>query len=190
MDSDAALTFKKAKMIKLRLESLDRANTANRNIPECGPGSLSDRTRISLVNTKKKKLKKSMASFNELREKIGLDYNEIVQRWYFTVIGNNPELISTGENETFMQIVIQEQGRGQVFDTISEMKERHAAVKEIEKGLYELNQVFLEMSMLVEAQDEQLNDIQRQLSQAKSFVKDGMEGLQSTECQETSKEDS
>ncbi|MED6108798.1 hypothetical protein PIB30_027489 [Stylosanthes scabra] len=184
MDADVSAALKKAKVIKLRLEALDRSNAANRNVPGCGPGSSSDRTRTSVVNGLKKKLKDSMESFNELRQQISAEYRETVQRRYFTVTGENPDektldlLISTGESETFLQKAIQEQGRGRILDTINEIQERHDAVKEIEKNLKELHQVFLDMAVLVQTQGEQLDDIESHVARAHSFVQTGTERLQ------------
>lgn len=103
MDADVGSALKKAKLIKVRLEALDRSNAANRSLPGCGPGSSSDRTRTSVVNGLRKKLQDSMESFNGLREKISSEYRETVQRRYFTVTGENPDekvldrLISTGK---------------------------------------------------------------------------------------------
>ena len=103
MDADVALSLKKAKLIKVKLEALDRSNAANRSLPGCGPGSSSDRTRTSVVNGLRKKLKDSMENFNNLRQKISSEYRETVQRRYFTVTGENPDdktvdlLISTGQ---------------------------------------------------------------------------------------------
>ncbi|KAE8715292.1 SYP121 protein [Hibiscus syriacus] len=119
MDGDVAMALKKAKLIKVRLEALDRSNAANRSLPGYGPGSSSDRTRTSVVNGLRKKLKDSMESFT-----------------------------------------IQEQGRGRILDTINEIQERHDAVKDLEKNLKELHQVFLDMAVLVQAQGEQLDDIE------------------------------
>lgn len=112
MDADAAAALKKAKIIKVRLEALDRSNAANRSLPGCGPGSSSDRTRTSVVNGLRKKLKESMDSFNSLRERISSEYRETVQRRYFTVTGENPDektldrLISTGQLTVLMNIDI------------------------------------------------------------------------------------
>lgn len=103
MDSDVSLALKKAKLIKVRLEALDRSNAANRSLPGCGPGSSSDRTRTSVVNGLRKKLQDSMESFNNLRQQISSEYRETVQRRYYTVTGENPDektidvLISTGQ---------------------------------------------------------------------------------------------
>lgn len=103
MDADVGVALKKAKLVKVRLEALDRSNAANRSLPGCGPGSSSDRTRTSVVNGLRKKLQDSMESFNRLREKISSEYRDTVQRRYYTVTGENPDektldrLISTGE---------------------------------------------------------------------------------------------
>lgn len=59
MDGDVTSALKKAKVIKVRLEALDRNNAANRSLPGCGPGSSSDRTRTSVVNGLRKKLQVS-----------------------------------------------------------------------------------------------------------------------------------
>ncbi|CAN1133892.1 SYP121 [Linum perenne] len=184
MDADVSTALKKAKLIKVRLESLDRSNAANRSLPGCGPGSSSDRTRTSVVNGLRKKLKDSMESFTALREKISSEYRETVERRFFTVTGENPDektldrLISTGESETFLQKAIQEQGRGRVLDTINEIQERHDAVKDMEKNLKELHQVFLDMAVLVQAQGEQLDDIESNMQRASSFVRGGTQQLQ------------
>ncbi|KAK1397247.1 t-SNARE coiled-coil homology domain-containing protein [Heracleum sosnowskyi] len=184
MDKDVASSLKKAKFIKVRLEALDRSNAANRSLPGCGPGSSSDRTRTSLVSGLRKKLQDSMNSFNDLRQLMALEYRDTVQRRYFTVTGENADektvdtLISTGQSETFLQKAIQEQGRGQVMETIMEIQERHDAVKEIEKNLVELHQVFLDMAVLVEAQGEQLDNIQDQVERASSFVRGGTQHLE------------
>ncbi|KAL2457247.1 Syntaxin [Abeliophyllum distichum] len=184
MDNDIAISLKKAKMIKVRLEALDRSNAANRSIPGCGPGSSSDRTRTSVVNGLRKKLQDIMNRFNDLRQKMNSEYRETVQRRYYTVTGENPDekildnLIATGESETFLQKAIQEQGRGQVMDTIMEIQERHDAVKEMEKNLRELHQVFMDMAVLVQSQGEQLNDIESHVNRANSFVRGGTQQLE------------
>jgi hypothetical protein len=51
----------------------------------------------------------------------------------------------------------------QVLDTLQEIQERHDAVKEIEQKLLELQQIFLDMSVLVEAQGEILDNIESQV---------------------------
>ncbi|XP_047312383.1 syntaxin-121-like [Impatiens glandulifera] len=184
MDADVGSALKKAKLIKVRLEALDRANAANRSLPGCGPGSSSDRTRTSVVNGLRKKLQDSMNSFNSLRQLIANEYRETVQRRYYTVTGENADeatvekLIATGQSETFLQKAIQEQGRGRIMDTIAELQERHEGTKELERNLKELHQVFQDMAVLVQHQGEQIDDIESQVNRASSFVRGGTEQLQ------------
>ncbi|PWA92025.1 t-SNARE [Artemisia annua] len=147
MDNHVASSLKKAKVIKTRLESLENSNETNRHLPGCGPGSSTDRTRISVVNGLRKQLQSSMKLFTDLRHKMASEHRETVQRRYYTVTGENADentvddLIATGESETFLQKAIQQQGRGQVMETILEIQERHDAVTVIERNLKELHQV-------------------------------------------------
>lgn len=184
MDSDVSQVLKRVKIIKGKLEALEKSNAANRRVPGCGPGSSTDRTRTSVVSGLGKKLKDLMDDFQALRANMNAEYKETVARRYYTVTGEKPNeelienLISSGESESFLQKAIQEQGRGQILDTISEIQERHDAVKEIEKNLIELHQIFLDMAALVEAQGQQLNDIESHVAHASSFVRRGTEQLQ------------
>ncbi|AAC13912.1 T1F9.22 [Arabidopsis thaliana] len=184
MDGDVAQVLKRVKMIKQKLEALEKANANSRNVSGCGPGSSTDRTRTSVVSGLGKKLKDLMDSFQGLRARMNAEYKETVERRYFTITGEQADeqtienLISSGESENFLQKAIQEQGRGQILDTISEIQERHDAVKEIEKNLIELHQVFLDMAALVESQGQQLNDIESHVSKASSFVRRGTDQLQ------------
>ncbi|XP_012448498.1 syntaxin-124 [Gossypium raimondii] len=184
MDSDVEQVLKRVKVIKGKLEALEKSNAASRNAPGCGPGSSSDRTRTSVVSGLGKKLKVMMDEFQSLRARMQSEYKETVERRYFTITGEKPDedtienLISSGESESFLQRAIQEQGRGRIMDTISEIQERHDAVKEIEKNLIELHQIFLDMAALVEAQGQQLNDIESHVAHASSFVRRGTEQLE------------
>ncbi len=100
----------------------------------------------------------------------GVDFCICCNCRYFTITGEKPDedtiekIIETGESENFLQVAIHEQGRGQILETIREIQERHDTVKEIEKNLLELHQIFLDMAVLVEAQGEQLNDIESQVT--------------------------
>ena len=82
----------------------------------------------------------------------------MIERRYYTITGEEADedtldqLMETGDSETIFQQAIESQGRGQVMDTVMEIQERHDAVMEVEKGLLELHQIFLDMATLVEQQ--------------------------------------
>ena len=47
---------------------------------------------------------------------------------------------------------------------MAEIQERHEAVKDLERSLVDLHQIFLDMSVLVEAQGEMLDNIEQQVA--------------------------
>ncbi|KAJ1278476.1 hypothetical protein BS78_04G082400 [Paspalum vaginatum] len=184
MDADVGQVLRRAKAVKARLEALDRANAASRKLAGCGPGSSTDRTRTSVVTGLGAKLKDLMDGFQGLRARMAAEYKETVARRYYTVTGEEAAestveaLIASGQSETFLHKAIQEQGRGRVLETLSEIQERHGAVREMERGLRELHQVFLDMAALVEAQGHQLNSIESHVARASSFVHRGAAELE------------
>ncbi|GMH26568.1 hypothetical protein Nepgr_028411 [Nepenthes gracilis] len=184
MEKDIDDVQKIARMIKSQIEALDRDNIANRQIPGCGKGTAVDRSRSVATVALKKKLRDKMAEFQTLRERIHQEYREVVERRVYTVTGTHADeetidrLIETGEGEQIFQKAIQEQGRGQVMDTLAEIQERHDAVREVERKLLELQQIFLDMAVLVDAQGDLLDNIESQVSSAVDHVQTGNTALQ------------
>ncbi|KAB1226357.1 hypothetical protein CJ030_MR1G020574 [Morella rubra] len=131
-----------------------------------------------------KKFKELMTEFQTLRQRIHDEYREVVERRVVTVTGTRPDdetidhLIETGNSEQIFQKAIQEMGRGQVLNTVEEIQERHDAVKEIEKKLLDLHQIYLDMAVLVEAQGEILDNIENQVTTAVEHVQRGTSVLQ------------
>ncbi|EPS63772.1 hypothetical protein M569_11011, partial [Genlisea aurea] len=184
MEKDVDEVGRIARSIKLRLEELDKENLANRQRPGCGKGSGVDRSRTSTTVALKKKFKDKMAEFQTLRENIHQEYREVIERRVFTVTGNRADeetvdkLIETGDSEQIFQKAIQEQGRGQIMDTLAEIQERHDAVRDLEKKLLDLQQIFLDMAVLVDAQGDLLDNIESQVSSAVDHVQSGNTALQ------------
>ncbi|KAH7675672.1 syntaxin 1B/2/3 protein [Dioscorea alata] len=183
MEKDVDEVGKIARNIKTKLEEIDRDNLANRQKPGCEKGTGVDRSRTAMTASLKKKLKERMNDFQKLRETIQNEYREVVERRVYTVTGNQPtdemidDLIETGNSERILQKAIQEMGRGQVMDTLKEIQERHDTVKEIERKLLDLHQVFMDMAVLVEAQGEMLDNIETQVANAMNHVQSGNEAL-------------
>jgi len=183
MDRDVLQILEKAKFIKGKLEELDKANLSSRKIPGCGQGSSTDRTRTATTNGLRNSLKKLMGEFQSLRQIIMAEYKETIERRYYTVTGEKADeetidhIIETGESENMLQRAIQEQGKGQIIEVIREIQERHDTVKEIEKNLLELQQVFLDMAVLVQTQGQELDSIEANVERASSFVDGGTRKL-------------
>lgn len=184
MEKDIDEVGKIARFVKSKIEELDRDNLSNRQKPGCGKGTGVDRSRTATTVALKKKLKDKMSEFQTLRQNIQQEYREVVERRVFTVTGTRADeetierLIETGDSEQIFQKAIQEQGRGQIMDTLAEIQERHDAVRDVEKKLLDLQQVFLDMAVLVEAQGDMLDNIESQVSSAVDHVQSGNTALQ------------
>ncbi|KAK1379892.1 syntaxin-related protein KNOLLE-like [Heracleum sosnowskyi] len=184
INSNIVLVLKKAKSIRVQLEEMDRSNAANRRLSGCKEGTPVDRTRSAVTNGLRKKLKELMMDFQGLRQRMMTEYKDSVGRQYYTVTGEYPnedviETIISDEDggEKFLAKAIQEHGRGKVLETVVEIQDRHDAAKEIEKSLLELHQVFLDMAVMVEAQGEQMDDIEHHVMNAAQYVNDGSKNL-------------
>ncbi|KAG5556308.1 hypothetical protein RHGRI_006796 [Rhododendron griersonianum] len=154
------------------------------------------RRRRSTEIALKKKFKDKMSEFQTLRESIHQEYREVVERRVYTanhfsflvammsVTGTRADeetidhLIETGDSEQIFQKAIREQGRGQIMDTLAEIQERHDAVREVERKLLELQQIFMDMAVLVDAQGDLLDNIESQVSSAVDHVQSGNTALQ------------
>lgn len=184
MERDIDEVGKIARNVKAKIEAINKQNLANRQKPGCEKGTSIDRSRMNVTNALTKKFKDLMTEFQTLRQKIQDEYREVVERRVITVTGTRPDeetidhLIETGNSEQIFQTAIQEQGRGQVLNTVEEIQERHDAVKEIEKKLLDLQQIYLDMAVLVDAQGEILDNIESQVATAVTNVQSGTTALQ------------
>ncbi|KAI8025485.1 Syntaxin-112 [Camellia lanceoleosa] len=58
-----------------------------------------------------------------------------------------------------------------------ENQERHEALKDIQRSLTELHQVFLDMAVLVETQGEKINDIEENVAKRGVYISEGTKEL-------------
>lgn len=183
MQADVEAVGRVAHEAKARLEALDEANAAARSARGAGEGTSQDRTRTAVTASLRKKLKDLMGEFQGLRQRFQADYKEQVGRWYYSVTGTDVDdaeierMIDSGEAEGMFKKEFLEQGRGQILDTVAEIQERHEAIRDMERKLLELHQVFLDMAVLVESQGEMLDNIEAQVAKSVQYVSSGQTAL-------------
>ncbi|XP_019096546.1 PREDICTED: syntaxin-112-like [Camelina sativa] len=176
MESNIVTISRKANRVKTLIEALEKSNVANR--ASFKEGSCVYRTRTSITNGVRAKLRDTMSEFHRLREKIFADYREDLKRKYFLATGEEPS------NED-MEKMISGSGSGsdlvKTFEVRPEMdlktKERHEAVNDIKRSLNRLHQVFLDMAVLVETQGDRIDDIEANVANAGSYVSGGTNSL-------------
>ncbi|XVE93645.1 hypothetical protein REPUB_Repub01dG0212000 [Reevesia pubescens] len=177
INSDMVTILRKARNIKSRLKSLDDSNIENRNVSiEYKEGSHVDRTRVSVTNGLRVKLREMMIDFQSLRQQIVEDHKGGVKHRYYNVTGEEPS------EEMIEKMVLGGGGQlEEVFEGKAELvlenSERQEALKEIQRSFTELHHLFLDMAVLVETQGEYINDIENNVAQAGIHVNGGTNGL-------------
>ncbi|CAI9764378.1 unnamed protein product [Fraxinus pennsylvanica] len=173
-NSDMVTLLRKARIIKTRLELLDKSNVVNRSVSTYKEGSPVDRTRISVTHGLRVKLKDLMNDFQSLREQIVSEHKEGLRRKYYSVTGEKP-------SEEMIEKMLSGGEPVQIFegkeDLVMENQERNESVKEIQRSLVELHQLFLDMAVLVETQGEQMNNIEQNVVNAGSYISGGTKEL-------------
>ncbi|XP_057493339.1 syntaxin-112-like [Actinidia eriantha] len=175
INSDMVTVLRKAKIIKTKLELLDQSNLVNRSLSDqYREGSPVDRTRMAITNGLRIKLRDMMNDFQSLREKIVIEHKEGLKRRYFNATGEEPK-------EELIEKMVSGGGKVGIFegktDLLMENQERHEALKEIQRSLTELHQVFLDMAVLVDTQGEKINDIEENVARAGAYVSGGTKEL-------------
>ncbi|XP_057783117.1 syntaxin-112-like [Salvia miltiorrhiza] len=164
INSDMVTVLRKAKTIKSRLESLDKSNVANRSLSaDYREGGHVDRTRTGVTHGLRIKLKEMMNDFQCLREKIVQEHKQGVE----SSDGMVERATSDGRVVVF-------DGKGELFE---ENRQRDEAVKDLQRSLVELHQVFLDMAVMVDAQADNLNNIEQNVVSAASDVRGGAKEL-------------
>ncbi|XP_051145581.1 syntaxin-112-like [Andrographis paniculata] len=171
INADMVAVLRKAKTIKARLELLDKENTSEDNVSK---GSHINRTRIAVTNGLRVKLKEMMNDFQSLREKIVAEHKEGLKRKYHSATGQQPtdEMVEKMVSEGRITGVLE--GKSEFSE---ENRQRHEAVKDIQRSLVELHQVFLDMAVMVETQGEQMNNIEQNVVNADHYIKGGTKEL-------------
>ncbi|XP_048502135.1 syntaxin-112 [Beta vulgaris subsp. vulgaris] len=176
MDSDTIAILRKVKSLKSRLESLDKSNIKNRRLSNSfREGSTVDRTRVAVTNGLRIKFKDMISDFTGLREKIMVDHKDELRRKFFNATGEVPseEIV----DKLLSGSVKIEVFEGRIGGADMEEKERYEVVKDIQRSLNKLHQVFLDMAVLIEQQGEQINDIEQNVVNAGEFITGGTNNL-------------
>ncbi|KAK9670199.1 hypothetical protein RND81_13G185100 [Saponaria officinalis] len=173
MDTDTVSILGKVKSLKHRLELLDRENVINRKkAVSFREGSIVDRTRVAVTNGLRIKFKDMISEFTELRNRIMDDQREDFRRKYFNATGEVP-------SEEVVEKLMSGSVKFEVFKggIMMEEKERYEVVRDIQRSLSKLQQVFLDMAVLIEKQGEQIDDIEQNVVNAGEYISGGTNSL-------------
>ena len=165
-----------ARGVKVRLEAMEVESGLSASSSEA-------RTRESIKASLHKRLKGLMGEYADLREQLRTEYVEVVSRKMFTVTGEKPDtdaverMIESGESEAIFQKATLTSGRGHIMSVLEDVVEQKDAILQLETKLVELQQIFMDLAVLVEAQGETLDNIETQVAKTVDFVNSGTSAL-------------
>lgn len=174
INADLLLAIRTARDVRARLDAMD-------SDPEPTAAS-------SVGAGLRSKLRELIADLQELRRRMAADHREAVARCYFAITGERPDealldriaSMSGGDELMLLKKAVAEGGGGDgdLVVAVQEMEDRQEVASGLERSLLELQQLFLDMAVLVEAQAQHLDDIEQQVAAAADFVGNGAQDLE------------
>ncbi|KAL1495834.1 hypothetical protein AB1Y20_016694 [Prymnesium parvum] len=171
-----------ASQVRNKLKTLDLENKdfAKRNV-----GASEARIRSNMHGTLTRKFVDLMAEYQEIQTKYKNKYRERGERQYRVVNPNatreeiDAALAGDQQGEIFTQHILQGPGHAQARNALADIQERHRDITRLETSIQELHQLFLDMSVLVEAQGELLDQIEYTVAQSVNYTGKAVEELRS-----------
>ncbi|OCH95042.1 t-SNARE [Obba rivulosa] len=161
-------------MLKRRIKALERQGSTGRD----------GQIRKQQTGLVKQKFMEAIQNYQSVEQQFRTKYKQRLERQFKIVKpdATQEEVQAVVENDQggqiFSQALMNSNRYGDARTAYREVQERHEDIKRIEKTLTELAQLFNDMSILVEQQDEQINIIE---TTAASVEKDTEIGLGYTE---------
>ncbi|OAD00166.1 hypothetical protein MUCCIDRAFT_41712, partial [Mucor lusitanicus CBS 277.49] len=159
--------------IKARLTELENANSRQGQTPD---GQMR-RTQFSAL---KKRFMDTIQRYQDIERAYQQKYRQRIERQIKIV---KPEatqdeiddILDNADDDAqiFTQSLMQATRRGHAKAVLSEVQNRHDDIKNIEKTIVELHQLFMDMSVLVERQQETVNAVEQNAETAAVQLKEG-----------------
>ncbi|KAJ3215260.1 Syntaxin-1A [Dinochytrium kinnereticum] len=168
------------KELERLMASTNKQSTEVRNKLKGNAGDV--RIRITQHGVVTKKFLDVMMEYKDVQKKYQEKYKQQMHRQYLIVKPTaTPEEIDNvvnGESgPVFAQSIVQNGQKAEARRALQDIQDRHADVQRIEKSIIELQQLFIDMSVLVSAQGEMLNQIEINVNDAVEQTDQGVEHL-------------
>lgn len=170
-----------ASQVRNKLKTLD---LENKDFAKRNEGASEARIRSNMHGTLTRKFVDLMAEYQEIQTKYKNKYRERGERQYRVVNPNATReeidaALAGDQQEIFTQHILQGPGHAQARNALADIQERHRDITRLETSIQELHQLFLDMSVLVEAQGELLDQIEYTVSQSVNYTGKAVEELRS-----------
>ncbi|KAI9098746.1 t-SNARE [Phlyctochytrium arcticum] len=140
------------------------------------------RIRASQHGAITKKFLDVMNDYKSIQQKYQEKYKQRLQRQFLIVkpqaTADEVEKMMDGQQgPVFAQQIMQSGQRGEAKRALQDIQDRHQDIMRIEQSIIELQQLFMDMAVLVQAQGEMLNQIEIHVSNAAEHTDQGVQQL-------------
>lgn len=174
-------TNKKAGEIRNRLKAMDGVN---KKLSQEHPDSSNNRVRTSQHSASAKRFLDAMTEYKDIQQKFQAKYKQRMQKQFLIVKpGATPEELTKmleSDNKgqpVFSQLVQQSSQRDEAKRALQDIQDRHQDIFKIEQSIIELQQLFLDIAVLVNAQGEQFQQIEVHVGKAIDHTEVGVKEL-------------
>ena len=149
-----------------RIKSQPEANAA-RNRPQ--------------VDALDRRIRKAINAFQQQESRFRKDVQEQQRRQYLIVNPDASEAeireatMDGGDTQIFQQALLNSDRRGQAQSTLRNVQQRHDAIREIEKTMIELQQLFQDLDTLVVQQEPMVQTIEQKAEETHTHLEAGNE---------------
>lgn len=145
-------------------------------------GSSELRIRINMHNTFMKKYMDLLLNFRQVQEKYKNMHREKIERHLKVV---NPDatqedidkVIESGATDVFAQQFVETLHQKEADDALKYVTNKHKEIQRLEQSIQELYQLFVDMAVLVETQGELIDQIEKNVIDARAYTEAGVKQL-------------
>lgn len=164
--------------VRNRLKEMDAANKKSASKEK---GTAQYRIKTNMHGTLARKFMDQMAEYQEVQTKFKNKFRERVERQYRIVKPEATqeeiqEALESGNTQIFAKEILN-QRHSQAKDALNYIENRHKDILRLEQSIKELQQLFFDMAILVEAQGELIDQIEYNVSQAGAYTKEAVKNL-------------
>ncbi|KAL7749584.1 hypothetical protein RI367_005140 [Sorochytrium milnesiophthora] len=168
-------------LVRKRLKEME---SANKQFSAEQPESSDTRVRVSQYGLLLKKFTDVMTEYNEVQSKFKNKYKQRLQKQFLTVkpdaTAEEVEKVTSGEGgPVFAQQIMPGAQYLEARKALEDIQERHQDIIKIEKSILELQQLFVDMSVLVAQQGDLINQIDHHVAKAVEYTNAGVEEMKS-----------
>ncbi|KAI8848275.1 t-SNARE [Chytridium lagenaria] len=174
-----ASTNKQSTEVRNKLKAME---AANKKLLKTQSNAGEVRIRVTQHGVVTKRFLDVMMEYKDVQKKYQDKYKQQMHRQYLIVKPTaTPDEIDSMVNgeagPVFAQSIVQNGQKAEARRALQDIQDRHADVQRIEKSIIEMQQLFIDMSVLVSAQGELLNQIEINVNDAVEQTDQGVEHL-------------